>query len=65
MSLGADSGSPSLRTVRQALRPLRNKIIISTSGTMTVYKEDDLTVSWTGAVLTNSNAVQITGVDPA
>jgi len=65
MSLGTDSGSPTLRTVRQALRPLRNKIIISTSGTMTVYKEDDLTVSWTGTVLTNSNAVQITGVDPA
>src|SRR6516164_5818332 len=38
MSVGTDSGSPSVRTVRQALRFLRNKWAIS-AGTLTVYKE--------------------------
>lgn len=64
MSSGSDSGSPTVRTVRQALRALRNKLDTST-GAMNVYKEDDSTVSWTAALTTNSSAVPITTVDPA
>jgi len=63
MSVGSDSGSPTVRTVRQALRFLRNKWSIST-GTLTVTKEDDTTASWTASVTTAaSNPVD--SVDPA
>lgn len=65
MSVGTDSGSAAVRTVRQALRPLRNKVLVSTGGTITVFKEDDVSTSWTGVVSTNTAAVQIVGVDPA
>lgn len=64
MSTGADSGSTTVRTVRQALRALRNKLSISGS-TLTVTKEDDATASWTAAVTTDAAAVPITAVDPA
>jgi hypothetical protein len=64
MSTGVDSGSTSHRTPRQALRFLRNKWAIS-AGTLTVYKEDDATASWTGTVTASSVADPITGNDPA
>jgi hypothetical protein len=64
MSTGADSGSPTVRTVRQALRVLRNKISVA-AGTMTVAKEDDSTTSWTAAVTTTVGADPVTGIDPA
>ena len=64
MSTGADSGSTTVRTVRQALRFLRNKWAI-TSSTLTVYKEDDSTSSWTAAVTATPGADPITGNDPA
>lgn len=64
MSTGADSGSTTVRTVRQALRFLRNKWAIS-AGTLTVYKEDDSTSSWTSAVSTDAAAVPVIGNDPA
>jgi hypothetical protein len=64
MSLGVDSGSTSVRTPRQALRFLRNKFTVS-SGTLTVYAEDDSTTSWTGSVTSSSAALPITGNDPA
>lgn len=64
MSTGTDSGSPSVRTVRQALRFLRNKWAIAT-GTLTVYKEDDSTSSWTATVGTDAAAVPIVSNDPA
>jgi hypothetical protein len=64
MSTGTDSGSSTVRTVRQALRFLRNKVAIS-AGTMTVYKEDDSTSSFTAAVTTDAAAVPIVSVDPA
>ncbi len=64
MSVGADSGSPTVRTVRQALRFLRNKFSIAGS-TLTVTKEDDTTASWTAAVTTDAGALPITGSDPA
>ncbi len=64
MSVGADSGSPTVRTVRQALRFLRNKWAIVGS-TLTVNKEDDSTASWTATVTTDAAADPVTGSDPA
>ncbi len=64
MSTGADSGSPTVRTVRQALRFLRNKWSVST-GTLTVTKEDDTTASWTSTLTTTHGADPVTGSDPA
>jgi hypothetical protein len=55
LSAGTDSGADntSARTVRQALRALRNKVSIS-AGTMSVYKENDTTVSWTSGITTTA-----------
>jgi hypothetical protein len=64
MSTGTDSGSSTVRTVRQALRLNRNKVEIS-GGTMTVYKEDDSTSSWTSSITTDGAAEPITASDPA
>ena len=64
MSIGTDSGSPTVRTVRQALRFLRNKWSIS-GITLTVTKEDDATASWTSTVSTTAGADPVTGNDPA
>ena len=61
MSVGTDSGSTTVRTVRQALRALRNRFVVS-GGTVTVYKEDDSTTSHT-AVVTGTPAV--TEANPA
>ena len=61
MSTGTDSGSTTVRTVRQALRALRNKWSW-TGGTATVTKEDDSTASWTATV---TGTPAITAVDPA
>jgi|SRR5215471_19935680 len=64
MSTGTDSGSPSVRTVRQALRFNRNKVSVA-AGTMTVTKEDDSTASWTATLTTDAAALPIITVDPA
>jgi hypothetical protein len=63
MSTGTDSGSTSVRTVRQALRANRNKVSIA-AGTLTVTKEDDTTASWTAAVTTTAGN-PISAIDPA
>lgn len=63
MSIGTDSGSPTVRTPRQALRFLRNKWDI-TAGTLTVTKENDATTSWTGAV-TQTAGNPVSQIDPA
>lgn len=63
MSTGTDSGSATVRTVRQALRVLRNRVAIA-AGTMTVYKENDSTASFTGAVTTAAGN-PISEIDPA
>lgn len=65
MAAGSDSGTDDTanRTVRQALRALRNKVTVS-AGTATVTKEDDTTTSWTAAVTTTSGN-PMTGVDPS
>jgi hypothetical protein len=64
MSTGTDSGSTTVRTLRQAARFLRNKWAVS-GGTLTVYKEDDSTSSWTASVSTDAAADPVTGTDPA
>ena len=63
MSVGTDSGTEIIRTVRQALRALRNRFNLAGT-TRTVYKEDDSTASWTSTVQTNSAAEPIVGDDP-
>jgi hypothetical protein len=57
-------GSSTGRTVKQALRALRNKVTI-VAGTATVYEEDDTTASWTAAITTDDTAEPIVEVDPA
>ncbi len=64
MATGTDSGSPTVRTPRQAFRALRNKTDIAAT-VLTVYKEDDTTTSWDAALVLNSSAVPITQIDPA
>lgn len=64
MSTGTDDGSTTVRTVRQALRFLRNKWSISGT-TLTVCKEDDSTSSWTSVVTGTAGADPITANDPA
>lgn len=62
MSTGTDSGSPTVRTPRQAFRALRNR---NDTTTLTVYKEDDTTASWTYTLTTDAAAVPITVINPA
>jgi hypothetical protein len=64
MATGTDSGSATVRTVRQALRFLRNKWSISGS-TLTVTKENDTTTSWTSELTTSGTAEPVTASDPA
>jgi hypothetical protein len=64
MSLGTDSGSATVRTVRQALRFLRNRWYI-TGQTLTVTKEDDTAVSWESALETQDGAKPVVGSNPA
>jgi len=52
------------RSVLNALRAIRNKVAES-SGTLTVYKEDDATSAWTAAVTTDNAAQPIIAIDPA
>ncbi len=44
------------RTVRSALRAMRNKVVVS-SGSMVVYKEDDTSAAWEGTI---SNTADVT-----
>jgi hypothetical protein len=64
MTTGTDNGTDStaVRTVRQALRRLRNKESIA-AGVLTVTKEDDATASWTAAVTTTAGN-PLSAVDP-
>jgi hypothetical protein len=52
------------RSLLNAIRLLRNRWA-TTPTTITVYKEDDATPAWTGALSTAVGAAQITSVDPA
>jgi len=64
MAAGPDSGSADNRTVRQALRMLRNRWYIS-GGVLYVCKEDDLTESWIAQPNTDPSAEPIIGINPA
>jgi hypothetical protein len=59
IATGANGG----RTVRDALRFLRNRWGVAT-GTLTVYEEDDTTAAWTAPVTASPGADPITGIDP-
>lgn len=52
------------RSPINALRAIRNKTAVS-SGSLTVYKEDDSTSAWTATVSSDASAEPITGIDPA
>lgn len=59
LSGGADGG----RTVKDSLRPGRNKVVID-GNSITVYAEDDTTIAWSGTVTrAQLNALQT--IDPA
>lgn len=60
---GSNAGSSEERTVRSALRVLRNKSTIS-GGTLTVYAENDSTSMWTAAMTGTAGADPITAMDP-
>lgn len=51
------------RAPLNALRTMRNKVTI-VGTTITVYKEDDTTVAWTGTITSDAAANPITAVDP-
>lgn len=64
LSAGPDTGSESKRTPRQAMRAQRNRWNIA--GTLlTVYKENDATVSHTAQVTSDAAADPLTEVNPA
>lgn len=65
MSAGTDSGSPTFRTPRQALRILRNAWTIDSSGVQTVNKEDDATPSWSQQLGSDPSADPVVSTDPA
>lgn len=60
---GTGAGSLDERTVRSALRFLRNKWSIS-ANTLTVTKEDDSTSAWTCALTTSAGVNPVTTFDP-
>lgn len=57
-------GSSSGRIVKDALRFLRNRFAVS-SGTLTVYAEDDTTTAWTATVTGDAAATPIVESNPA
>ena len=61
---GSSAGSINERTVRSALRGLRNKTTVINSE-MTVYKEDDTSTAWSATVSSSDSSKTITGVDPS
>ncbi len=59
---GSDGG----RTVQDALRFSRNKVVVNlVAKTITVYEEDDTTIAWEGVLTTSAAAQHITGLDPS
>lgn len=59
LATGPDTVS---RSVRNALRPLRNRVDVTTGST---YKEDDIVVAWTFTTTTNAGALPITEINPS
>lgn len=60
---GTNSGALQERTVRSALRALRNKVNVGSSQ-MVVKKEDDTTDAWTASVTTTAISSNVSGIDP-
>lgn len=56
-------GSNGGRTVKDSLRPGRNKVVIDGSS-ITVYAEDDTTIAWSGTV-TRAQLDSLQTIDPA
>lgn len=64
MATGADSGSSAVRTPRDALRALRNRVA-SDATQIYVYEEDDTTIKWRASITTvPSTNAHISGADP-
>jgi len=64
MATGVDSGSSAVRTTRDALRSLRNRVE-SDSSQIYVYQEDDVTIKYTASINTvPSTTPHISGADP-
>jgi len=61
---GSGAGAINERTVRSALRGLRNKTTVI-NNEMTVYKEDDASTAWSATVSSSDSSKTITGVDPS
>lgn len=59
----ADSGTSARRTPLQAMRALRNRVEADT-GSLTVYKEDDVTPSHSAALETDTGAKPIKTINP-
>lgn len=64
MAAGADTGSATKRTPRQALRILRNRWTI-TGTTQSIKKENDSTESWSQELGSTAGADPVTSTDPA
>jgi hypothetical protein len=60
---GLNAGAAEERTVRSALRALRNKVNVGSSQ-MVVKKEDDTTDAWTASVTTTAISSNVSGIDP-
>lgn len=64
MATGTDSGTSAIRTARDALRSLRNRVESDTTQ-IYVYEENDTTIKWTASISTTvSTDPHITGADP-
>jgi hypothetical protein len=64
MATGADSGTSAVRTPRDALRALRNRVV-SDATQLYIYQEDDTTIQWTASLSTvESTNNHISGMDP-
>lgn len=54
------------RSVLNALRALRNKVVVDPAGlTISVKEEDDSTEAWAGTITSDASANPITSIDPA
>jgi hypothetical protein len=60
---GLNAGAAEERTVRSALRAIRNKVNVGSSQ-MVVKKEDDTTDAWTASVTTTAVSSNVSGIDP-
>ncbi len=63
MATGTDSGTSAIRTPRDALRALRNRVDLS-GNTLTVFDEDDVTAAWTASLTTSGDSNFPTAMDP-